>query len=132
MKLLCFKKDLKEAVFICDKISGKNLNLPILSNILLDADGKDLKLISTNFELGVEIIIQAKIENKGRITVPSNIFNSFLSNISGSDQINLEVKNNNLIISTNNNSTLIKSQPADDFPSLPKLKQDKIFSLPVF
>ena len=131
MKLICFKKDLKEAVSICDRISGKNLNLPILSNILLDADGKDLKLISTNLELGVEIIIQAKIENKGKITVPSNIFNSFLSNISGSDQINLEIKNNNLIISTNNNSTLIKSQPIDDFPNLPKLKSDNKFSIPI-
>ena len=132
MKLICFKKDLKEAVFICDRISGKNLNLPILSNILLEVDEKELKLTSTNLELGAEIIIPAKIENKGRITVPSNIFNSFLSNISGSDQINLDVQNNNLIISTNNNSTLIKSQPADDFPNLPKLKQDNKFSLPVF
>jgi len=132
MKLICFKKDLKEAVSICDRISGKNLNLPILSNILLEVNEKELKLTSTNLELGAEIIIPAKIENKGRITVPSNIFNSFLSNISGSDQINLEVKNNNLIISTNNNSTLIKSQPADDFPNLPKLKEGNIFSLPVF
>src|SRR3989344_5431694 len=122
MKLICLKKDLKEAVSICDRISNKNLNLPILSNILLDAEGKDLKLTSTNLELGAEIIIP----------IPANIFNSFLSNISVSDQINLEVQNNNLIISTNNNSTLIKSQPADDFPNLPKLKQDKIFSLPVF
>ena len=131
MKLICLKKDLREAVSICDRISGKNLNLPILSNILLDADGKDLKLISTNLELGVEIIIQAKIENKGKITVPSNIFNSFLSNISGSDKINLEVQNNNLIISINNNSTLIKSQPIDDFPNLPKLKSDNKFSIPI-
>ena len=131
MKLICLKKDLKEAVSICDRISGKNLNLPILSNILLDADGKDLKLISTNLELGVEIIIPAKIENKGKITIPSNIFNSFLSNISGSDQINMEIQNNNLIISTNNNSTLIKSQPIDDFPSLPKLKSDDKFSIPI-
>lgn len=131
MKILCLKKDLKEAVFICERISGKNLNLPILSNILLDTDGKDLKLISTNLELGVEIIIPAKIENKGKITIPSTIFNSFLSNISGSDQINLEIKNNNLIISTNNNSTLIKSQPTDDFPNLPKIKSDNKFSIPI-
>ena len=131
MKILCFKKDLKEAVFICERISSKNLNLPILGNILLDAEGKDLKLTSTNLELGAEIIIPAKIENKGKITIPSGIFNSFLSNISGSDQINLEIQNNNLIISTNNNSTLIKSQPADDFPSLPKLKTDNKFSLPI-
>jgi len=132
MKLICLKKDLKEAVSVCDRISGKNLNLPILSNILLDAEGKDLKLTSTNLELGAEIIIPAKIEKNGKITIPANIFNSFLSNISGSDQINLEVQNNNLIISTNNNSTLIKSQPADDFPNLPKLKQDDKFTLSVF
>ena len=131
MKILCFKKDLKEAVSICERISGKNLNLPILGNIMLDAEGKDLKITSTNLELGVEIIIPAKIENKGKITVPAGIFNSFLSNLSGSDQINLEVQNNNLIISTNNNSTLIKSQSADDFPNLPKLKVNNIFSIPV-
>ena len=131
MKILCFKKDIKEAVSICERVSGKNLNLPILNNILLKTEGKDLKLISTNLELGVEIIIPAKIENEGEITVPSNIFNSFLSNISGSDQINLEVQNNNLIISTNNNSTLIKSQSANDFPTLPKLKTDNKFSIPI-
>ena len=45
MKISCFKNDLKEAVFICDKISGKNLNLPILSNILLEADDSGLKII---------------------------------------------------------------------------------------
>lgn len=131
MKILCFKKDLKEAISVCERISGKNLNLPILGNIMLDAEGKDLKITATNLELGVEIIIPAKIENKGKITVPANIFNSFLSNISGNDQINLEVQNNNLIISTNNNSTLIKSQPAEDFPNLPKLKSDNIFSVPI-
>lgn len=131
MKIICLKKDIKEAVSVCERISGKNLNLPILGNILLDADGKDLKLISTNLELGAEIIIPAKIENKGKITVPSGILNSFLSNISGSDQINLEVQNNNLIISTNNNSTLIKSQSADDFPNLPKLKSNNNFSIPI-
>ena len=43
MKILCFKKDLKDAVSICERISGKNLNLPILGNILLDAEGKGFK-----------------------------------------------------------------------------------------
>lgn len=131
MKILCFKKDLKEAVSICERISGKNLNLLILNNIMIIAEEKYLKLISTNLELGVEIIIPAKIENKGKITTPSNILNNFLSNISGSDQIDLEVKDNNLIISTNNNSTLIKSQSIDDFPNLPKLKSNNNFSIPI-
>lgn len=130
MKISCFKKDLKEAVLICERISGKNLNLPILSNILLEADDSGLKIISTNLDLGVEIVIPVKIENNGKITVPAGILNNYLSNLSGGDKITLEVKDNNLIISTENNSTLIKSQSADDFPSIPKLKTSDNFSLP--
>lgn len=131
MKISCFKNDLKEAVFICDKISGKNLNLPILSNILLEVDDSGLKIISTNLDLGVEIVIPVKIENNGKITVPSGILSGYLSNVSGGEKITLEVKNNNLIVSTENNSTLIKSQNADDFPSIPKLKTENSFSMPV-
>lgn len=131
MKISCFKKDLKEAVFICDKISGKNLSLPILSNILLEANDDGLKIISTNLDLGVEIVIPVKIEINGKITVPSGILSSYLSNLSSGEKITLEVKNNNLIISTENNSTLIKSQTADDFPSIPKLKTENNFSIPV-
>ena len=131
MKISCFKKDLKEAVSVCERISGKNLSLPILSNILLEADDSGLKIISTNLDLGVEVVIPVKIEKNGKITVPAGILNSYLSNLSGNDKITLEVKDNNLVISTDNNSTLIKSQPADDFPSIPKLKTDNILSLPV-
>ena len=130
MKISCFKKDLKEAVSICERVSGKNLNLPILSNILLEADDSGLKIVSTNLDLGVEVVIPVKIEKNGKITVPAGILNSYLSNLSGNDKITLEVKDNNLVISTDNNSTLIKSQPADDFPTIPKLKTDNTFSLP--
>ena len=130
MKISCFKKDLKEAVSVCERVSGKNLSLPVLNNILLEADDSGLKIVSTNLDLGVEIVIPVKIENNGKITVPAGILNSYLSNLSGNDKITLEVKDNNLVISTENNSTLIKSQPADDFPNIPKLKTDNVFSLP--
>lgn len=131
MKISCFKKDLKEAVSVCERVSGKNLSLPILSNILLEADDNGLKIISTNLDLGVEVVIPVKIENIGKITVPAVIFNNYLSTISGNDKITLEVKDNNLIISTDNNSTLIKSQPCDDFPNIPKLKTNNNFSMPI-
>ena len=78
----------------------------------------------------MEVVIPVKIEKNGKITVPAGILNSYLSNLSGNDKITLEVKDNNLVISTDNNSTLIKSQPADDFPTIPKLKTDNTFSLP--
>lgn len=130
MKISCLKKDLKKAVLICEKISSKNINLPILSNILIKTKEKELELITTNLELGVIVIISAKIEKEGKIIIPAAVLNNLLSNIQEDGDIVLELKDNNLIISTKNNSALIKNQVIDEFPILPKIKTDQIFSIP--
>ncbi len=131
MKTICLKKHLKEAVSLAEKITSKNLNLPILSSILISSKNNNLKLIATNLEMGIEIDIPSKTEEEGEVAIPANIINSFLSNFNKDDNINLETVNNNLVISTPNTSTLIKSYPIDDFPSLPKIKEKNIFSLPI-
>lgn len=131
MRATCSKENLKEAIFLCEKISGKNLTLPVLNNILILVENKNLKLISTNLEIGIEIEIPAKIEKKGNVAVPAGIVNSFISNLSGNENITLESQNNNLLISTLNSSTLIKGQPANDFPSLPKTEKKKEIEIPL-
>lgn len=130
MEIFCLKNDLKKAVLLCEKISSKNINLPILSNILINTEEKELKLTATNLELGVTIAIPAKIEKEGKIIIPATILNNLLFNIQEDGDIFLELKDNNLIISTKNNSALIKNQIIDDFPILPKIKTDQVFSIP--
>lgn len=131
MKIVCLKKHLKESVSLAEKITSKNLNLPILGSILISGKNNNLKLIATNLDIGIEIDIPAKIDEEGETAVPANILNGFLCNFNKDDNINLELVNNNLVISTPNTSTLIKSYPIDDFPSLPKIKEKNIFSLPI-
>ena len=131
MKLICQKNYIKEAVFLCEKIASKNLNLPILNNILIISKNKKLKLISTNLEIGIEVEVPSKIEKEGEIAVPANIISNFLSNITQDEKITFEVQNNNLLISTYNSSTLIKSHPTNDFPTLPDLKSDNFLLLPL-
>lgn len=134
MKVICLKKHLKDSISLAEKITSKNLHLPILNSVLISAkniqSGK-IKLTATNLELGIEINIPAKIEEEGEVAVPAGIINGFLSNFNKVDNINLELVNNNLVISTPNTSTLIKSYPIDDFPSLPSVKEENIYSLPV-
>lgn len=131
MKTVCLKNHLKEVVVLCEKIAGKNLSLPILSNILISGENRDLKFTATNLEIGIEIIIPAKTEKKGKVTIPANILSSFISNLSQDENINLESQNNNLLISTSNSSTLIKGQSPDDFPLLPKTEGKKEIEVPV-
>jgi DNA polymerase III subunit beta len=130
MKATCIKKHLKEAIGLCEKVTGKNLSLPVLSNVLIFDEGKSLKFVATNLEIGIEIEVPAKIEKKGKLAVPADIINNFLANFSGDENITLESQNNNLLISTPNSSTLIKGQPTEDFPVLPKIKSENPVLIP--
>ena len=131
MKIICLKNNLKEAVYLCEKITGKNLSLPILSNILISTEDRNLKLTATNLEIGIEVEIPAKVEKKGRVAAPANILSGFISNISNEENITLESQNENLFVSTLNSSTLIKGQKPDDFPILPKTNEKKEIEISV-
>lgn len=63
--------------------------------------------------------------------MPADIVNSFLVNFYGDENITFELQNNNLLISTANSSTLIKGQPTEDFPILPKIKNENPVLIPV-
>lgn len=131
MKIQCLTHYLKNALSLIDKISNKNISLPILSSVLIFSQKKELKLCATNLEIGLELKIPAKIEKEGKIVIPSKLIYGFLSNIPSNENILLEEKNNNLIISTNNSSTTIKGYPVEDFPLIPFIKDTKeFFNLP--
>ncbi len=121
MKIECSIEKIKNAVSQVERITGKNLTLPILNCILLIASGKSLKLRSTNLSLGIEIEIPAKIEKEGVLAIPGMVFNAIFSNISQNENISLEGKNGNLLIKTKKTQIKLKSQPHEDFPTIPKV-----------
>ncbi|MDP2767870.1 MAG: hypothetical protein Q8O41_10570, partial [Candidatus Methanoperedens sp.] len=73
MKFISLQENLKQGLFTVCHIAGKNINLPILSNILLKAEKGNIKLIATNLEMGVVNTIRGKIENEGSFTIDSKI-----------------------------------------------------------
>lgn len=131
MKLKCLIYYLREALTLIEKISGKNLTLPILNSVFISSKKGELKLISTNLEIGIEVKIPAKMEKEGEVAIPAKIFYNFLSNLPSNENIQLESFQNNLILSTSNSSTTIKGYPIEDFPILPSVKEKEgFFSLP--
>ena len=46
MKVECIKEKLKKRVLQAERITGKNLSLPVLSSIMLIAEKKSLKIPS--------------------------------------------------------------------------------------
>ncbi len=119
MKIECSIEKIKNAIFQVEKITGKNLTLPILNSILLIASGKSLKLRSTNLSLGIEIEIGAKIEKEGTLAISGSVLNAVFSNVSQNENVYLEEKDNNLLIKTKKSQIKLKSQPHNDFPTIP-------------
>ncbi|MEK9181678.1 MAG: DNA polymerase III subunit beta [Patescibacteria group bacterium] len=121
MKLECKVEDIKNKISQIERITGKNLTLPILNSILLIASGKYLKMRATNLSLGIEIEIPAKIEKEGMLAISGSVLNNIFSNIFQNENIHLEDINGNLLIETKKSKIKLKAQISDDFPTIPKV-----------
>jgi len=121
MKLECQVEKLKSGVSQVERVTGKNLTLPILSSILLIASSKSLKLRATNLSLGIEVEIPAKVDKEGVVAVSGSTLSGIFTNMSQNDTVNIEEDNGNLIIKTKKNKIKLKCQPSDDFPTIPRV-----------
>jgi len=128
MKLECSIEKIKNGILQVEKITGKNLTLPVLSSILLIASGKTLKLRATNLSLGVEIEIPAKIEKEGIVAVSGSTLAGIFSNFIQNENVSLENENGNLLIKTKKSKIKLKGQISDDFPTIP-LVEGKTFEI---
>ncbi len=127
MKLESLKEKLFKATSKAEKVTGKNLSLPVLSCLMLDAKKDSFKIIATDLDLGIEIEVPAKVEEEGRVAVPGAVLNSLISGNYKSNKVSLRTEGDNLFVFTDNSSTTIKSYATDDFPTIPKLENSNSF-----
>lgn len=122
MKLIVTQKNLEKALLAVSRIANIRTQLPILNNILLKTDGSRLLIASTNLEVAITQYIGAKITKQGAITVPARLISEFIANLPD-DNIELEVKNDNLYIKSGTYNSIINGFIADDFPELPTINE---------
>jgi DNA polymerase-3 subunit beta len=119
MKVHCSVEKLKNAVSLADRMTGKNLTLPILHSILLTASGKTIKVRSTNLNVGIEIEIPAVVETEGVVVIKGDVVASVCNNLPAGTEIILSLENDNLTLQSDKTTTVIKSLPSEEFPALP-------------
>lgn len=129
MKILTLSENFKKGISIVEKIIGRNLTLPILSNILLEADKGRLRASATNLEIGVICNLRAKIEKEGKIAVPAKILGSFLTGVLEGEKMALETKDGILQINFRGSRAAIKGMDAKDFPLIPKPQGEMLFEV---
>ena len=130
MKFIILKENLKQGLATVAHLSTKNINLPILNNVLIKAKKDGIELTSTNLEISINNSIRAKIETEGEFTVDSKVINEYVS-LLPDDKIEIELKNDELSVKCQNYKTKIKGQEAGDFPILPKIDGDNYYSVSI-
>jgi DNA polymerase III subunit beta len=103
--------------------------LPILGNVLLEAEAKTLKLSTTDLEISITTSIEAKVPKKGTVAIPAKKFAEIIDALPQTD-IEIEAQNNRLEMRFGTGDYKIAGMPADEFPRLPEVNQAKEIKIP--
>lgn len=126
MILSTLKENLKHGLSVVSHIAGKNVNLPILSNVMVSVKKEGIKLITTNLEIGITHIVRGKVDNETEFTIDSKVFSDYI-NLLPNKKINLIKEEDDLKIECENYKTKIRTQSSEDFPLIPRIeKENKI------
>jgi DNA polymerase III, beta subunit len=122
MNLSILKENLKQGLFTVSHLAGKNTNLPILNNILVEAKKEGVRLVTTNLEIGITHFIRGKVEKEGSFTVDAKIFSDYI-NLLPNKKIDLIKEVGVLNLECENYKTKIKTEASEDFPLIPQIER---------
>ena len=123
MEVEVLQERLAKALSVVSRVAASTkAGLPILSNVLLRAEDKQLTLTATNLELATVEYVNAKIIKNGTITVPARLLADFISNLP-KETIKLSVDGEKLTVAAGKYKSTINGILADDFPELPTIDE---------
>lgn len=129
MKFLCKTHDLLHALHLVSRAIGGQQALPILGNILLEAEGKRCNVSATDLELSIMTSFEADIENEGAITIPSKAILNF-AQYNSDDEVLLETSEGTQLKCTSKHAkTIIAGESATEFPTIAPIEKKTTFSL---
>jgi DNA polymerase-3 subunit beta len=124
MNLTITKDQIIAGLQSVQNVVSTRTTLPILSNVLLRADGSHLEITATDLDVTVACKVEAKVTKAGATTLPVKKLFGIVRELNGEIEIETDEKN---IASIRSGSSYFKIHglAADEFPPLPKFKDDK-------
>ena len=130
MKFNISKEDFLKWLNVASRAVSTNNTLPVLSNILLRAEGNKLYFESTNLEIAIRYSLQADVLNEWEITIPARLVQSYISLLKD-EEVHVEtIEGNTLSLKTSTSKTQIKGLSSSDFPKIPTVERVFEINLP--
>jgi len=129
MKFKVEKSNLIYAIQTVQNIITSKSALPILSNVLIEAQAGALKLTTTDLNIGITCVVPVDIQEAGAITVPAKRFSDIIKEFP-LEVINITTrKNNQVIIDSDMCQFKIMGLTKEEFPKLPEFKDQQVVKI---
>ncbi len=109
-------------------VVGTRATMPILSNVLIQAEGDHLSLTTTNLDMGIRCRIQADVEQAGGITLPVRKLATIVGSLPNSE-VEVDASSGNQAKITSGGSLFrMMGISEDEFPPLPSFEDQHVFN----
>jgi DNA polymerase-3 subunit beta len=125
MKFSALQENLKTGLGFVGHVAGKNVNLPVLNNVLIEARDGKIKFTTTNLEIGISSVVRGKIEADGVFTVDAKILTDYV-NLLPNQRVDLVLDGARLSVECDDYKTKINGQSAEDFPLIPQVDRTAV------
>ncbi len=110
-------------------VVGSKATMPILSNVLIEADKDHISLATTNLDLGIRCKIKAEVKEAGAITLPVKRLATIVRELPNID-VSIETTPNHQAKVTSGGSVFkIMGMGKEEFPPMPDFADEKAVTL---
>jgi DNA polymerase-3 subunit beta len=110
-------------------VVGSKATMPILSNVLIEAEKDQISLTTTNLDLGIRCKIKAEVKETGAVTLPVKRLAGIVRELPNVD-VTFDGSPNHQVKLTSGGSTFrIMGIGKEEFPPLPEFGDEHVYSL---
>lgn len=128
MKITCIQENLNRALSHASRIISLRNNVPILENILISTDQGRLKVSATDLEIGINYWIGVKIDEDGKVALPSRLLSEFISSIK-EEKVSIKTTVFDGEIKGEKYSAKIKGMDPEDYPIISDIMDHYLFTV---
>ena len=110
-------------------VVGSKTTMPILSNVLIEAEKDVISLTTTNLDLGIRCRIKADVKESGSVTLPVKRLATIVRELPNLDVTVDSAPNHQVKITSGGSNFRIMGMGKEEFPPLPEFGEEKSFTV---
>src|SRR5215204_5083554 len=119
MELVVRKTDLLRELQLFQGIVERKNTIPILANVLLEANGTEVKMLATDLEVGLRSKCPATVGKSGSLTLPAKKLYEIVKALPETD-VRIEENKGGVKVAADRFDSRMQTLPREDFPTVPE------------